>query len=129
MSKIAWIVLLAVLVPFAPAFAADPGVPLRDACREDVRQLCPDVRAGGGKIAACLQSQIDKVSPGCRTAMEEAKQKIRQAVDACRDDMQTFCPDIKPGSARIARCLKKNVESLTPDCRQVVERGASKMGK
>ena len=74
----------------------------------------------------CLLSQIDKISPECRGAMEAGKKKVKEASDACREDAEKFCAGIQPGGGRIAICLKQNLESLSPACKQVMEQEASK---
>ncbi|HEU4381948.1 MAG TPA: cysteine rich repeat-containing protein [Anaeromyxobacteraceae bacterium] len=48
------------------------------------------------------------------------------AQDACAEDVQRLCPDVKPGSSRIARCLRENEAKLSASCRARVEADASK---
>lgn len=43
------------------------------ACWSDIRTLCRGVEQGDGRIAACLMSNADAVSPGCREKVEEAR--------------------------------------------------------
>jgi hypothetical protein len=38
---------------------------LRSACGEDVRSLCGDVQAGGGRIIQCLAAKAASLSPAC----------------------------------------------------------------
>ena len=35
----------------------------------------------------------------------------------CRTDIEKFCPDVKPGGGRMAECLQKHREELSPECR------------
>ncbi|WP_246155543.1 cysteine rich repeat-containing protein [Rhabdaerophilum calidifontis] len=52
-----------------PAPGANPGtMALAQACRGDVARFCPDVRPGGGRIAACLRANAAELSQGCRAA-------------------------------------------------------------
>lgn len=50
---------------------ADPGkrslIALR--CKDDVAKLCPNVAAGGGRLAACLRSHEAEVSEACKAAL------------------------------------------------------------
>ncbi len=46
---------------------------VRQACRDDFKTYCAGVQPGGGRIAACLQQNFDKLSPGCRDALKAAK--------------------------------------------------------
>jgi hypothetical protein len=57
----------------APAAGGGPSAELRQACAADVRTLCPGVQPGGGALKACLRQNAAKVSPGCRTALKEAR--------------------------------------------------------
>lgn len=81
MRRILWIgaALAAVFVLGAvgPSFAQQPatagGQPLKQACKADYDNLCKGVQPGGGRILACLQQNIAKVSPGCQQALTTAK--------------------------------------------------------
>jgi hypothetical protein len=42
------------------------------ACMSDLRTYCKDVERGGGRIAACLKQNNEKLSKGCRDAFQEA---------------------------------------------------------
>jgi hypothetical protein len=39
----------------------------------------------------------------------------------CADDVAKYCKDVKPGGGRIARCLKKNEQQVSPACKARVE--------
>jgi len=59
----------------APALVLRPMRPrevifvLRSACGEDVRSLCADVPAGGGRIIQCLATQAASLSPACANVL------------------------------------------------------------
>ena len=65
---------LCVLGFFAmPAFAAETqraGGPGGGPCKQDVQSLCPAVKPGEGRIAACLKANHEKVSAGCKAAIK-----------------------------------------------------------
>ncbi|MBU6458279.1 MAG: hypothetical protein KGQ48_12185 [Bradyrhizobium sp.] len=42
---------------------------LRSACGADVRALCGDVPAGGGRVVQCLAGQAASLSPACRNVL------------------------------------------------------------
>ena len=42
-------------------------------CRTDYERLCHDVQPGGGRILGCLSASADKLSPGCRSALPDAR--------------------------------------------------------
>lgn len=60
---------LLLIAAAAPAFAADTAV-LQTACRSDFQALCKGTKPGGGRIIACLQKHSDKLSDGCRAALQ-----------------------------------------------------------
>ncbi len=51
--------------------------PLRKACADDARKLCPDVKAGEGRIAQCLKQHTQELSQGCAD-MIQRRGKHRQ---------------------------------------------------
>jgi hypothetical protein len=46
----------------------------RAACANDIQSLCSGVQPGGGRILACLKEHQDKVSDGCKKAVQKATQ-------------------------------------------------------
>jgi hypothetical protein len=60
----------------AQAVSARQTSPIRQAvqqaCMADYQALCADTSAGGGRIKACLQQNMAKLSPGCRNALQNA---------------------------------------------------------
>ena len=38
----------------------------REACQADVAKLCPDVKPGGGRVAACLRDHDSQLSDSCK---------------------------------------------------------------
>lgn len=65
---------LAVLSFFAmSALAAETpnrGGPGGGPCKQDVQSLCPGVKPGEGRIAACLKANREKVSGSCKAAIK-----------------------------------------------------------
>ena len=57
-----------------PTFAAEQGA-VGDACKADIKKLCPDVKPGQGAVVKCLKTHEDQVSPGCKSAIKEAAGK------------------------------------------------------
>lgn len=35
----------------------------------------------------------------------------------CKDDVAKYCGDVEPGEGRIARCIAKNKDKFSPECR------------
>jgi hypothetical protein len=57
---------------FAPAAHAQ-GKGRLAACKDDIQKFCASEPKGQGKVRACLQSNKDKVSADCKTALDAAK--------------------------------------------------------
>lgn len=61
-----------------------PGAPMAEpppaleACRADVQRYCQGIRPGHGRIRACIRSNQDRLSPGCKNAIVGAIEKRRQ---------------------------------------------------
>ncbi len=47
------------------AFAAERGR-VTEACKADIKKLCPGVKPGGGRIAECLKDKKDQMSDECK---------------------------------------------------------------
>ena len=48
-----------------------------EACAADVKKLCPDIKPGEGRIAACLRDKRKQVSEGCRDAIKAQRREGR----------------------------------------------------
>jgi len=46
---------------------------MRAACGPDAARLCPGVKPGGGRILACFKEKATDLSPGCRSALQQAQ--------------------------------------------------------
>jgi hypothetical protein len=40
---------------------------------------------------------------------------------ACRQDVQTLCPNVPHGGGRIAACLKSHASEVSPDCKAALK--------
>jgi hypothetical protein len=40
---------------------------------------------------------------------------------ACKADFEKLCPGVQPGGGRPFQCLSKQLDSLSPECKTVVE--------
>jgi Cysteine rich repeat len=47
-------------------------VAMAKACRTDIKKQCPDVKLGGGRVQACMESHLADVSEPCKEAMGKA---------------------------------------------------------
>jgi hypothetical protein len=98
-------------------------------CSDEIAKFCKDVRPGGGHLLTCLEQHENDLSATCRKKIEEVKQRLREAQEACGKDIEKFCKDVKPGAGRIAKCLRGVESELSPACRQKVRRPSRKRPK
>jgi hypothetical protein len=109
-----WLVIACVGILFAGADVYAQGQ--RRPCADDIAKFCKDVKPGGGRLVRCLKEHEKELSPSCKARMEEARKKLKNAQQACADDVQKFCKDIKPGQGRIVNCLREHQKDLSPAC-------------
>ena len=96
------------------AHAAPSG--LANACAKDVKSVCGDVKAGGGKLAACMKEHFSDLSTDCQIAYV----KVAAVGRACKADMKKFCADVKPGQDAKAACLKSHATDLSEGCKDAM---------
>ncbi len=132
MNKRTMMVLLLILVLTSPAYAAtDPLTQgaqgaldtFAEGCQQELTTFCKDVTPGEGRILACLYAFQDKVSPRCEYALYESIGQLDRtlttlayAVGECRDDLKTYCSEIKPGEGRLLDCLDSNESKISNRC-------------
>ena len=93
-------------------------------CGPDIDKLCKNVNPGDGRIAACLDSKSDQLSPICKDSYDRAQASISAKIDqqelafrdSCSGDIQKFCADVPSGKGRLLDCIGRNKESLSPSC-------------
>ena len=91
-----------------------------DACKEDMKLLCPEVEPGSGRIIDCLREQQSRLSPTCSARLASnaavAKKVVAEFGRACRADVDRLCPAIEPGEGRVIGCLSQHQVDLSPSC-------------
>jgi hypothetical protein len=97
-------------------------------CEKELTTYCKEVTPGEGRVLACLYAFEDKLSAKCEYALYDAASQLERAVAAlsyavneCRDDLQKFCSDTKPGQGRLLACLSKNEKSVTKRCKDALK--------
>ena len=102
---------------------------LETSCGEDIKKYCSTVTPGEGRILYCMQAHEDKISDGCASVLDEVvfqaeatADHLREAVNACRGDIDKFCAKTLPGQGRIAACLAANRTSVSKSCVEAVQK-------
>jgi len=86
-------------------------------CAEDIAKFCGNVPPGEGRIAVCLKQNEAQLSPVCKQHLVQVKEALKEAHQACEDDIAMFCGGVKPGGGRVVECLKANKDHLSRKCK------------
>ena len=119
---------LAALLVSAPAFAAQSLIDqLRDACGDEVRDLCSDVSPGNGRLVACLYANENQLAPRCNYVLYQAAPELGNMIagltrmaNACKADVEQLCQDFQPGQGGIAKCLQLRKASVSAGCSEAI---------
>jgi hypothetical protein len=102
---------------------------LETSCGEDIKKYCSTVTPGEGRILYCMQAHEDKISDECTSVLDEVvfqaettADRLREALNACRGDIDKFCAKTQPGQGRIAACLAANRTSVSKSCVEAVQK-------
>ena len=99
-----------------------------EGCKQDIETYCKGVTLGEGRILACLYAYQDKLSNRCEYALYDAAAQLERAIAAltylaneCKDDLKTYCSDVKPGEGRLINCIDKNMAKVSIRCKQAIK--------
>ena len=128
---------LMVLLLVAPSFAAEDPLlqgaqgaldTFTEGCQQELTTFCKDVTPGEGRILACLFAFQDKITPRCEYALYDSVGQLDRtltnlsyAIGECRDDLKSFCAEVKPGEGRLLDCLSKNEAKITNRCNNALK--------
>ena len=101
---------------FTNTIAAPPPGP----CYQERQTLCDDIPPGAGATIECLNSHQDKLSAACREHVQKMSALWKGFNEACKDDLQQYCPQVKPGQGRGIGCLKGNMNKISAECQQAI---------
>jgi hypothetical protein len=121
------------MLGFAFAEEKGPVEIVADGCSKEINTYCKGVTPGEGRILACLYAYQDKLSNRCEYALYDAAAQLERAITAltylaneCRNDLKTFCSDVKPGEGRLINCIDKNMAKVSNRCKQAIKDVAQK---
>jgi hypothetical protein len=91
-----------------------------DSCGEDVKQLCPGVSPGGGRLLKCLTQNDYAVSPSCQvqlTRLDNARATVQAVKTNCEADVKRLCPTSTGHPGELITCLRANPDALSAECK------------
>lgn len=98
-------------------------------CAPDIAKYCDQVTLGNGRLMACMYAHEDKLSDACDASIDETADQLdwffdtlNQAITTCSGDIEKFCSGVEFGEGRVYLCLGEKIDSLTPECKMVVEK-------
>jgi multidrug efflux system outer membrane protein len=90
-------------------------------CMEEIEKYCKEIPPGKGQLIICLSEHSQELSPVCREKVDKGRDRLEEAKRICATDIDKFCPGIVPGQGRLLKCLKGELNGLSPACREKVE--------
>ena len=76
-------------------------------CDSDMAKYCSSV-AKGRPMVNCLSEHNAELSASCKDKYKDMKARMRHTFEACQDDAEKFCADVKPGAGALPKCLKSH---------------------
>jgi hypothetical protein len=114
MKKLALLIFLIVALPATPSTVQAEDGP----CKADIEKFCKDVKKGEGRIIKCLKEHQSELSPECKARGADLKAEAKDVRKACKQDVENFCKDVRPGGGRILKCMKENEAKLSTECKK-----------
>lgn len=90
-------------------------------CAKDRETLCKGVEQGEGRIHKCMKENKEKLSAECKAHVESMKDKMKDMKEACHDDAEKFCGDVKHGHGRMMKCMSSHKDELSAACKETVK--------
>ena len=111
------------------ALALEQAVEIaKDGCKVELEKYCKDVTPGGERLLQCLSAHEDKLSGRCVYMLHKASRRVEDFMLAakhltteCATDIHDKCGGAKIGEGVIAPCLKKNLGTISLQCRQAMK--------
>ena len=134
--KITLILILTVLTLSIASHADEKSLQqyVQQACQEDKEKFCSNVTPGEGRLLACAAAHEDQLSGQCSHALYQAAdildafiQTINYIAVECKQDITTYCSNVKLGEGRILTCLDDNSDKISGQCDTALARTVVKV--
>jgi hypothetical protein len=140
LAKLGWLPLLTILSAGSVSAQTDLGktilekltagvAKLESACANDIKKYCKTVTPGEGRMIYCMQAHEDKISAKCTfelgeaaTSVQTAADALKDAVIACKAEINGVCGKVAPGQGRIAACLLSNKSTASAGCADAIKK-------
>lgn len=133
MKRIIQLVLLSFVsvLPTLAIHKLDPKVEqeAKKVCAQDIKEFCPKVNEGDGRLLACMYGHADQISPACEyqmfTIAHELKGLINNIAEIssnCSKDINSYCANIQAGEGKILGCLADNYKDISNACYKTLKR-------
>lgn len=94
------------------------------ACKADIEKFCGAHKGNRKAMKECIKTNKDKFSAECqakkvdhKAKKAERKAKFEKTIEICQKDIQQFCAANKDKKPMALRCLMKNRDKITPECK------------
>ena len=103
-----------------------PAARAADPCVDDVKRLCSETSLDKGAVRSCLRRNEAALGETCRARLDAddamARRIIREFGQACRTDLDQFCPAVEPGGGRVLGCLIRHQVEVSGACQNELAR-------
>ena len=94
------------------------------ACKADIDKFCGAHKGNRKAMKECVKTNKDKFSAECKAMKNDnkakradRKAKFEKAMETCQKDIQQFCAAEKDKKPMALRCLMKNRDKVSAECK------------
>jgi hypothetical protein len=87
-----------------------------DTCKADKDKFCKDVKAGNGRVAACLADHFMELTVDCHNKFLHGNARVMRINEKCGKDIKASCASASTHSAKI-NCLGEHMDAASDQCK------------
>lgn len=119
MSLLRLTIVISAAMLLSGAALADP--PRGKPCAGDVKGFCPDVKAGDGRLTACIKPHLAELSEAC----EDRVLTVAVTGKVCAGDLAKLCAGVVRGTGGVRSCVKSHMAEVSEPCKDAMSRTAA----
>jgi len=103
---------------------ANAGRAKAGACKADIEKFCGAHKGNRKAMKECIKTNKDKFSAECqakkvdhKAKRAERKAKFEKTMEICQKDIQQFCAANQGKKPMAMRCLMKNRDKISAECK------------